>query len=286
MLHKEFINQISSVVESPIEKCVPLSGGDINYVYKISTPTQNWVIKVNNKDSFPGMFKSEFNGLNELYKTNSIRVAKPIMEGEYENKAFLILEYIAQGQKTGRFWEKFGNDLANLHQNTKANFGFKEDNYIGSLKQLNSQHSNWTEFYALQRLEPQLKLAVNSGHLKGHTARFEKLYDKLDNLFPTEPPALLHGDLWSGNFIAGTNDTPFLIDPAIYYGHREMDIGMMHLFGGFDPILFENYNDVNPLEQDWQKRLPLTQLYPLMVHVNLFGEGYVNSVKSVLQKFT
>ncbi len=128
-------------------------------------------------------------------------------------------------------------------------------------------------------------MAIDKGYLKGFTSKFENLYSKLENLFPVESPSLIHGDLWSGNFIASDNYTPYLIDPAVYYGHREMDIGMSMLFGSFDKQFYEYYNAENPLENRWQERVPLTHLYPFLVHVNLFGEGYVGSVKSVLDKF-
>ena len=126
---------------------------------------------------------------------------------------------------------------------------------------------------------------MEQGYLIGTSSKFEQLYNKLDGIFPKEQASLLHGDLWSGNFISGEDDTPWLIDPAVYYGHREMDIGMTLLFGGFDQLFYEAYNSSNPLESDWKTRVPLTQLYPLLVHVNLFGESYINQVKSVLNKF-
>ena len=113
--------------------------------------------------------------------------------------------------------------------------------------------------------------------------QFEKLYPKISNLFPQEKPSLLHGDLWSGNYIISHSSTPFLIDPAVYYGHREVDIAMTLLFGGFNKQLYESYEAYYPLERGWQQRVDIANIYPLMVHVNLFGASYAQRVKSVIK---
>ncbi len=285
MLGKTIVEHISNEIKKPINRVSSLSGGDINDVYLLESKQEKWVIKVNSRQKFPGMFEAEKAGLEELAKNNTINVAQPILTREFEDQSYLLLEHIPPGPKTALFWQNFGQKLAQLHQTSKPQFGLDHDNYIGSIKQYNKKHDSWSDFYIHQRLEPQLEMAVNSGYLKGSLRTFERLYDKMDNLFPQESPALLHGDLWSGNFLCGENETPWLIDPAVYYGHREMDIGMMHLFGGFDQSLFDVYNTITPLESGWQERIPLTQLYPLLVHVNLFGEGYVGSVKSILNRF-
>lgn len=285
MLGKIILENISKEIQKPINQVSPISGGDINDVYLLESGQEKWVIKVNSRQNFPNMFEAEKAGLEELAECSSIKVARPILTGESEEQSYLLLKYISSGPKTALFWQNFGQQLAQLHQTSKPQFGLDHDNYIGSLKQYNKKHDSWSDFYIHQRLEPQLEVAINSGYLKGSLRTFERLYDKMDNLFPQEPSALLHGDLWSGNFLCGENETPWLIDPAVYYGHREMDIGMMHLFGGFDQSLFDVYNNITPLESGWQERIPLTQLYPLLVHVNLFGEGYVGSVKSILNRF-
>lgn len=283
------VNIIHKIFEQRGEKLKsisPLSGGNINDVYLVQTFGEKRVIKLNSKNKFPEMFSEEQKGLGELKNANAIGIPESLESGNFEDKSFLILEYVESGHKTPIFWENFGIQLNKLHQVSNEAFGFSSNNYIGSLSQSNQYHSNWSEFYALERLEPQLKSAIDKGYLKGFTSKFENLYTKLENLFPIESPCLIHGDLWSGNFIASNNDSPYLIDPAVYYGHREMDIGMSMLFGGFDKHFYECYNAENPLENKWQERVPLTQLYPLLVHVNLFGEGYVSSVKSVIDKFT
>jgi protein-ribulosamine 3-kinase len=119
----------------------------------------------------------------------------------------------------------------------------------------------------------------------GMAFRFERLFHRLDTLFPTEPPALLHGDLWSGNFLCDTQGRPVLIDPAVYYGHREMDLAMTRLFGGSDAALYAAYTDEWPLERGWEERVDLCNLYPLLVHVNLFGGSYITQVEAVLRRY-
>lgn len=130
------------------------------------------------------------------------------------------------------------------------------------------------------------ELAFTNGYIKTQDlSRLELLYKRLPDLYPEEPPSLLHGDLWSGNFLSAHDGTPCLVDPAVYYGHRETDIAMTRLFGGFSQAFYEAYNHHFPLEPGWESRISLNQLYPLLVHVNLFGEGYMGQVRQVLKQY-
>lgn len=138
----------------------------------------------------------------------------------------------------------------------------------------------------MERLQPLVKLAYDSGLLDGQDARrMEILYKKLPEILPVEPPSLIHGDLWSGNYMVGNDGNPCIIDPAVYYGHREMDIAMSKLFGGFSPEFYRAYNEEYPMVKGWEKRVELNQLYPLLVHVNLFGEGYNRQVRQILKDY-
>ncbi|MBN4073018.1 fructosamine kinase family protein, partial [Crocinitomix catalasitica] len=176
--------------------------------------------------------------------------------------------------------------LAKLHQCTANDFGLDHTNFIGSLQQQNERKTTWTDFLLTQRFEPMLKMAMDSGHISSsELAQFSKFERHAVDIWPEEPPALLHGDLWSGNYLPAENDEPCIIDPAVYYGHREIDIGMMHLFGGFSNELFEAYNEVFPMEKNWQDRIPYNQLYPLLVHVNLFGRSYWSGVSRTISAF-
>lgn len=264
----------------------PLTGGDINAVFKVKIDQATFCIKQNHRDQFPKMLVKEANGLNELADKSNFYIPEVIGTHEDHTSQYLVMEFIESGAKSSGFWENFGMRLAHMHKQTSEHFGWEEDNYIGSLHQSNKQHDNWAIFYTEERILPQVKLAFDSNKVDAafvHSA--ERLCSQLNDLFPEEPPALLHGDLWSGNFLVDSNGDPVLIDPSVYYGHREMDLGMMYLFGGFSDALFEVYHEEFPLEKNWKERIPLTQLYPLLVHVNLFGGGYVQNAASVIHRY-
>lgn len=259
-----------------------LFGGDINKVYRIETNAGSFVLKCNDVQKFPKMFKAEHKGLELLRQTNSFIIPKVITHNQVENTAYLLMEYLPSGSKSDLFWINFGEKLARLHKTTSSTYGLDHDNYIGSLPQYNSKQTSVAEFYILQRLEPQFRMAVDNGF---SFSRLETFYTIVSNEIPEEPSALVHGDLWNGNYMVSSSGGPVLIDPAVAFASREMDLAMMQLFGGFPAEVFEVYNENFPLEYDWQKRTNLWQLYYLLVHLNLFGEGYLSQVESVLRKY-
>jgi fructosamine-3-kinase len=160
------------------------------------------------------------------------------------------------------------------------------NNYIGSLNQKNDYCDTWSEFYATQRIMPLIRLAFDQHKCtKEDVALTESLCKRLYTLFPEEKPVLIHGDLWSGNFMSDADGQPVIYDPAVYYGSREMDVAMSLLFAGFDKSFYEYYNDAFPLESNWKGRIQLCQLYPLLVHLNLFGGHYYYSVMDVIKKY-
>jgi len=174
-----------------------------------------------------------------------------------------------------------------LRRSVAVGFGFTENNFIGSLPQDNEPEDSWCDFFWKRRLEPQMQRAVGAGRLESAIQRnLERLRRKLPDFFATpEPPSRLHGDLWGGNLHVDADGMPCLIDPAVYGGHREMDLGMMRLFGGFSAEVFDAYAEAYPLAPGYDERIMLTQLYPLLVHVNLFGGGYAESVKRILNRY-
>ncbi len=264
----------------------PVGGGDINEAYRFETTLGTYFVKKNSSSRFPQMFEKEALGLKILADAEEIPVPEVMTWDETGEEAFLIMKYIPPGTKSTDFWETFGRRLAALHRHTDEMFGLDHDNYIGSLHQSNRRHRSWTDFFREERLQFQVKMARDAGRIDSDTIRkFERFYQKLEDIFPVEPPALIHGDLWGGNFIVNPEGEAVIIDPAVYYGHREMDLGMSQLFGGFHHEFYEAYNRHYPLEPGWQKRLDYCNLYPLMVHVNLFGGGYLGSVKSILKRF-
>jgi protein-ribulosamine 3-kinase len=269
-----------------IKNSSPLSGGSINNAYRLETNAGAFFMKYNRASAYPGMFQQEARGLELLLKAKAIRVPEVIAYGEAGNDTFILLEYLNSSVKKNHFWEDFAHNLAALHKNTSDQFGLDHDNYIGSLKQFNDVKDRWVDFFIVQRLLVQMDLAGNSGLLPASTRQaFERLFKRLDEIFPQEEPSLIHGDLWGGNFMVDEKGEAAIIDPAVYYGFREMDIGMSQLFGGFDSAFYTAYNNAWPMEAGWRERIDICNLYPLMVHVNLFGTGYLNSVNTILQRF-
>jgi fructosamine-3-kinase len=232
------------------------------------------------------MFEKEAAGLNLLACTNTIKIPGVIATGNSGEFAYLLLEFIETGLAGRDFWSDFGIKLADLHRNTHEFFGLDYDNYIGSLAQSNSFHTDFISFFITQRIEPQLKKARNIGALSHADTRFfESLFNTLHNIFPIQKPSLIHGDLWSGNVIVTADGSPCLIDPAVYYGHREADIAMTQLFGGFQHEFYAAYNLAWPMEKGWQNRMDIFNLYPLLVHVNLFGGSYARQVLQIIRQF-
>lgn len=266
----------------------PLSGGSINAVYRFEVNKQSYVLKVNDSGKYPEMFEKEAQGLKLLSKHSSFSIPKTIGTGATEGKSFLLMEHIDSAiPKTG-FWKDFANKLVSLHRHTSQNncFGLDHSNYIGSLPQQNNWTQNWHRFYTEQRLIPLFEKGEKHGQFNGvDKENIIHLSDNLHNYIPDEKPALLHGDLWSGNFMVAENGDPCLIDPAVYYGHRETELAFMQMFGGFGAELFQEYASQFPLESGFENRVDLHQLYPLLVHSILFGGHYVQEVKSILAKW-
>ena len=254
-----------------------ITGGCINNAAKLKTNRGIFFVKWNTNTQ-PKMFEAENSGLNLLKNTQTMSI--PLVFA-FDNN-FLVLEYIPNYIPNTIFWKNFGVNLAKMHRYSNSKFGLSINNYIGSLTQQNTQHTNWSTFFIEERLKKQLSLRNFSIKI---LLDFDKLFKKIPSLFPKEKPSLIHGDLWEGNFLVKDNDIPVLIDPAVYYGHREMDIAMSKLFGGFNNNFYDSYNEYYPLENGWQERIKICNLYPLLVHVNLFGGGYINQVKNILDRF-
>jgi fructosamine-3-kinase len=229
------------------------------------------------------MFAAEARGLQWIEETGAIRVPR-VLACSDEHPAYLALELLDPGPRCEGFDEILGRSLAALHGFGAPSFGLDHDNFIGRLPQSNAATDDWATFYWHSRLEPQLQLASDGGHVdSGLRARFDALRHVLpERVGPEEPPSRLHGDLWGGNLHVDEAGRPALIDPAVYGGHREIDLAMMRLFGGFGARVFAAYEDASPLQPGAAERVPLYQLYPLLVHVNLFGRSYLGSLQSAL----
>ncbi len=282
MLSSDVIAYLEKQLLEKICKVTPLAGGDINEVYALETSTQKFVVKTNSASRFPAMFEAETKGLTFLRDSNTFTVPKVIFVGEYNDTAVLILSYMHQNVACKDFWQIFGRSLARLHQYTDPQFGFENDNYIGSLPQYNARCGTSLLFYRTQRLQPQFDLALQHGFIFKHLDPF---YKTLEDIIPEESSSLIHGDLWNGNYIIDTTGNPCLIDPAIAFASREMDIAMMHLFGGFKNEVFDAYQEAFPLVEGWKTRLPLWQLYYILVHLNLFGSSYYNRAQKIIEMY-
>ena len=265
----------------------PIGGGSINDTYRLTiNSSRSFFLKTNKAARYPGLFKKEKEGLEYLAQQQCIHIPRIIFFGETGDEQMLLLEWIAPGQRTTGFWKKFGEQLALLHRKTQPDFGLATDNYMGALPQTNTPGSDWTNFFINQRLAVQVKLGLDNNLLpRNYIELFEQLYKKLDAIFDPEPPSLLHGDLWSGNFICNQQAEPVLIDPAIYYGHRSIDLGMTTLFGGYERPFYDSYHYHFPLPPNYEEQWKVCNLYPLLIHLNLFGQSYLGNIADTLKRF-
>lgn len=254
----------------------PVGGGCINHGARIATDTGMALFLKWNPSSPAGVFAAEAEALLALAAGSSLRLPEPIAWREHADEvSWLLMEFIAPGPTTRETERALGQGLAEMHaRDAPGGFGWERDNWIGSLPQANEPSPGWGEFWRDLRIEPQLVQARKRG-LALHTD-----FDRVLELIPRalagiERPALVHGDLWGGNWFTSVEGEPVLIDPAAYRGHGEVDLAMSELFGGFGAAFYEAYDDVAVVEEAYSAyRKDLYQLYYLLVHVNLFGGGY------------
>jgi len=284
-LSKAFIEHLQPVLSVAngtvidIKEAKPVSGGDISLAFMLTTNHDRYFMKLNSQSAYPLMFERESKGLAAIRQTKTVAVPQTILHGVFEDYAFLILGWVETGLKSSKALSTLGQQLAGMHRCTAPHHGFSHNNYMGSLPQSNTSHNNWSDFFINERLQPMVQTALNRNMLTTRQAGlFEQLYNRLPQLFAEEQPALLHGDLWGGNYLINTNGKPYLIDPAVSYGHREFDIAMTTLFGGFSADFYAAYDEAYPLAPDWQQRTALWNLYPLLLHLNLFGTSYLSQV--------
>ena len=275
--------------EHSITKRIPVSGGDINDAYALTLDDGTVLFMKKNTSSSIGNFLSEAEGLEAIRRTNTIGVPKVLAVGREKGFSFLLLEYISGGYRIDNYWEMFASELTAMHRapvirlDGKEYYGFPHDNWIGASRQINTPHDSWIGFFRDCRLKVQFDRAKQY-FSSGDQQRIEYLLSHLDNyLIEPKKPSLVHGDLWSGNMITGDNGKGWLIDPAVYYGHPEVDIAMTELFGGFPKRFYDAYRGIEPGYED---RRDLYNLYQLLNHLNMFGGGYLGSVKRILEKYS
>jgi fructosamine-3-kinase len=230
--------------------------------------------------------ETELNGLEELRKTGTVAVVGIV----WSNDLALLLEFVPTGRPTDTAWRNFGQNLADLHSTRAPYFGFYEDNFIGQGCQLNAVGANmnsWVSFYGEFRLKMQFDLAVEKGLASARLQKgMERLLSRLPELIEDNSiPALLHGDLWSGNYLFSQTKGVVLIDPAVYYGHREAELAMMLLFGNVSSYFMDAYTSVSGLERNWESRIKLYQLYHVLNHLNIFGTQYLGNAESIVNLY-
>jgi len=258
----------------------PVSGGDIADSYRVDLASGNRVFAKVYSGGLSGIGEAEAKGLEWLREVDALRVPEVFAHG----LDWLALEWIEPARSLPDFADRLGSGLAGIHKKSRDAFGFDADNWIGSLPQTNTERTTWDSFYAECRLRPLQARAASAGILPRDVIRLlDEVIDAMPELVgPSEAPARLHGDLWSGNLMVDETGSPCLIDPAVYAGHREVDLAMMKLFGGFERRVFDAYQEAFPLSSGANERVDLYQVYPLLVHVCLFGGSYVERLEHAL----
>ncbi len=279
---------------SPIKSTRPLGGGCINNAMRLETDNQVYMLKWN-IHSPKGMFLVEVEGLLLMRSTETIRIPKPYGAADTTDgiAAYLLMEWIEPSGSRTINQELLGQQLALMHrQGTSPQdppaYGLGFMNYIGSTPQYNGWYTDWVAFYREKRLQPQIALAEKNGRMPSERRqRLERVLERLDTWLGgvERQPAVLHGDLWGGNVIAGPDGIPVLIDPAAYYGDREAEIAYTELFGGFGTRFYQAYQHTYPLAPGYEDRRDLYNLYHLLNHLNLFGESYGNQVDMIARRY-
>jgi fructosamine-3-kinase len=269
-----------------------VGGGDINESFRVALDGGDAFVKTR-ADAAAGEYAAEAAGLAWLAEPGALRTPRVL---EIDAR-YLALEWIASspegepdpsGRRSDAGVEELGRGLALTHQAGAPCFGSAGGSGgFGSLRLSNEPAGDWPEFYAERRLRPLARLARERGALsRPVTEAVERVCEALGELCgPPEPPARLHGDLWSGNVLADARGRPWLIDPSAYGGHREVDLAMLRLFGSPSPRLFAAYEEVAPLAEGWRERVELYQLLPLLVHALLFGGSYAGAVERVAFRY-
>ena len=261
-----------------------ISGGSINESFRLEgRDGSRYFLKLNDARHH-AMFAAEAVGLEAITETGTLRVPRAIAHGHLGNRSYLVLEYLelhARGDD-----RQLGERLAALHRCQNSQFGFTQDNYIGTSLQENAWTDDWIAFWREQRLGFQLQLAAENGYGGALQILGARLLDALPVFFEgySPQPSLLHGDLWSGNHAYLSGGTPVIFDPAVYYGDRECDLAMTELFGRFNESFYEAYRSAWPLHKGYAIRRDLYNLYHMLNHVNLFDGSYARQAEQTMQK--
>jgi fructosamine-3-kinase len=260
-------------------------GGSINESYRWESASGPLFVKIAPAEQLT-MFVAEAEGLEALANANGVRVPRVLCFGTADACAFLALEWIDLAGSVSAASKQLGQQLASQHRVTAAQFGWHRDNTIGSTPQINTRTASWPEFFREHRLRYQLDLAARNGYHGHLQEQGTALLQRIDEFFADHrpQPSLLHGDLWGGNFGVDKSGTPVIFDPAVYFGDREADLAMTRLFGGFSASFYSAYEAAWPLSPGARERTMLYNLYHVLNHLNLFGDGYRAQAESMLSE--
>lgn len=284
---------VAGAVGAEVRDARPVGGGSINHAARVVLADGREVFVKHHPDAPAGSFAAEAHGLEWIAEARALRTPVVLGVGDEPGARFLALGWIAPGGvgdtrsgDGGSPAERFGRGLARLHRAGAPCVGLDRDNLIGPLPQPNAPCDTWAEFYGARRILPMARRAIDAGRLDAALApRIDALVARLPDLCgPPEQPARLHGDLWAGNAILDAAGGPVVLDPAVHGGHREMDLAMMRLFGGFPAAAFDAYAEEHPLAPGHEDRVELCQLYPLLVHVVLFGGSYAARAEGIVRR--
>ncbi len=284
-MDRELADAIGRALGSSLSDIRPVCGGDVAISYRVELSDGGVVFAKTHRNPPPGFFTTEAHGLEWLGAANAIGV--PEVLAVADEPAFLVLSWIEEGAPSPTTEADLGRQLAALHRSGAPSFGREDRRPTGSRRLPNDPAATWSEFYATRRLLPLARLARDAGALPTEViARLEAVAARLDELGgPPEPPARLHGDLWANNRMIGVGGRNWLIDPAAHGGHREFDLAMMRLFGGFGEACFAAYHESYPLADGWRDRVALHQIAPLVVHAIKFGGGYRASAAAAISRY-
>ena len=284
-MEAELREHIDPLLPAPIKTAEPVEGGSIAEGWRVEVASGEIYFVKHYEDAPDGLVQAEARGLDWLAEADTLATVR--VAAVCDSAPLLILDWIESGKPTADFAEGLGAGLARLHDFGAPYFGLSEDNFVGKLPQANGTCERWSDFYAYRRIEPLVRRAQDAGSLPKSLAReASRMLSRFDTLCgPEEEPARLHGDLWNGNVMTGSSGKAVLIDPSVYGGHREIDLAMMRLFGGFPERTFDAYANQHPLSEEAADRVLFYQLYPLLVHITLFGGGYVDQFAQALRAY-